>query len=354
MNAIFEPYQQLKEQLHKDLAAKLLATDNAMKQTLGQMFRSKNTIDVLSQSVGHAVQSTMVSTYRDTFNQSVIPSFEKAATNMFQQTNDVFKRGTKECKTPSTLTSTSRDFASSDLQEMIDYGRQQQRLLMQQREQMMADIKKECVLLSKEVERKNQQLSDGVKSELKAPLIETIREKTSTILRETTTEMFRDLFAEQKSEVEQMLRPPTLTDLHQQRVVEHLRQGQYNRAFEFALSAADLTLVLFVCEQISAKELFAVRPCPLKENVLLSLIQQLSADLTTHQLLKYNFLSEALTTLDLSQSTIREHVQTVLCDLTKRLTVYLQTHSADSMTKRFQLLWMVSQGLVQKLISHSS
>lgn len=41
MNSIFEPYQQLKDQLHKDLSAKLLATDAVMKETIGQMFRSK-------------------------------------------------------------------------------------------------------------------------------------------------------------------------------------------------------------------------------------------------------------------------------------------------------------------------
>lgn len=55
-------------------------------------------IDSLSTAVANAIQTTMITTYRDTFNQIVIPSFEKAATNMFQQTNDVFKRGTKECR----------------------------------------------------------------------------------------------------------------------------------------------------------------------------------------------------------------------------------------------------------------
>lgn len=54
-------------------------------------------IDSLSHAVANAIQPTMIASYRDTFNQIVIPSFEKTATNMFQQTNDVFKRGTKEC-----------------------------------------------------------------------------------------------------------------------------------------------------------------------------------------------------------------------------------------------------------------
>ncbi len=54
-------------------------------------------VDSLSHTVSNAIQSTMITSYRDTFNQIVIPSFEKAVTNMFQQTNDVFKRGTKDC-----------------------------------------------------------------------------------------------------------------------------------------------------------------------------------------------------------------------------------------------------------------
>lgn len=55
-------------------------------------------IDSLSQSISPAIQSSITTSYRDAFNQFVIPSFEKAVMNMFQQTNDVFKRGTKECK----------------------------------------------------------------------------------------------------------------------------------------------------------------------------------------------------------------------------------------------------------------
>lgn len=53
-----------------------------------------------------------------------------------------------------------------DLQEMIDYGRQQQRSLMQQREQMMTEIRKESVQLIKEFEKKNQELVTTLKSEI--------------------------------------------------------------------------------------------------------------------------------------------------------------------------------------------
>ena len=53
-----------------------------------------------------------------------------------------------------------------DLQEMIEYGRQQQRTLIQQREQMMGEIRKETSQLTKEFEKKNQEFSQTLKSEL--------------------------------------------------------------------------------------------------------------------------------------------------------------------------------------------
>ncbi len=41
MKSVFEPYRDMKDNLHKDLATKLLATDNVIKQTITQIFRSK-------------------------------------------------------------------------------------------------------------------------------------------------------------------------------------------------------------------------------------------------------------------------------------------------------------------------
>ena len=46
-----------------------------------------------------------------------------------------------------------------------------------------------------------------------------------------------------------------------------------------ALSVANLNMVLFVCRQVDSKQLFSATPCILPQPCLLSLIQQLSADL---------------------------------------------------------------------------
>ncbi|CAF0896830.1 unnamed protein product [Adineta ricciae] len=369
MTSVFEPYREMKDNLHKDLAAKLLATDNVIKQTITQIFRSKTMMDSLGHSVSQAIQSAMVASYRDTFNQIVIPSFEKAVTNMFQQTNDVFKRGTKEY-----------------LQEMIEYGRQQQRSLIQQREQMMSEIRKETTQLNKEFEKKNQDLANSLKVEitqhLTAGLTPIIRETARSILREEVTSTFREVLTAQKNEINTIFRqvatpktptsrtttpvpatiaaatPPTVahatttssSDMKQQQAIKLVRLGQYNQAFEYVLSASDLTLVTYLCESIRPNDLFSIQPCPLQTPVLLSLLQQLAVDLNTHQQLKYSYLKEALTSLDLSHPSVRGYAQNVLTELSKKLYAYIQTNSTSPMAAHFQILLRGSQGLLQKIV----
>ncbi|CAF1032824.1 unnamed protein product [Adineta steineri] len=365
MKSVFEPYREMKDNLHKDLAAKLLSTDNVIRQTITQIFRSKTMVDSLSHAVSNAIQTTMITSYRDTFNQIVIPSFEKAVTNMFQQTNDVFKRGTKEY-----------------LQEMIEYGRQQQRSLIQQREQMMSEIRKETTQLNKEFEKKNQELTNVLKHEitqhLTTNLTPLIRETTRSILREETASIFREVLATQKNDINTLFRQtaplnptvsrtatpvsttnvasPSITntsspsDTKQQHVLKLIRLNQLNQAFEFVLSASDLSLVLYLCENVRPADLFSIQPCPLQTPVLLSLIQQLAADLTTKQELKYNYLHEALICLDLSHPSARDYSQNILIDLSKKLYEYIQTNPTTPLTKRFQVLFMATRSLIQKIV----
>ncbi len=77
--------------------------------------------------------------------------------------------------------------------------------------------------------------------------------------------------------------------MKQQHVLKLVRSNQINQAFEFVLSASDLNLVLYLCENVRPTELFSMQPCPLQTPVLLSLIQQLAADLNTQQELKYRY-----------------------------------------------------------------
>ena len=68
-----------------------------------------------------------------------------------------------------------------------------------------------------------------------------------------------------------------------------LQQQKFNEAFNFALSTADLHLVIFTCQQVSPEDVFDNNPSPLDQPVLLSLIQQLSVKLLEHLELKIKY-----------------------------------------------------------------
>lgn len=66
----------------------------------------------------------------------------------------------------------------------------------------------------------------------------------------------------------------------QEKIQQLLQDQDVNGAFEMALSISDLSLVLFLCQQVTLEEVFDKVPCPLSQPVLLSLIQQFSVDLS--------------------------------------------------------------------------
>lgn len=79
--------------------------------------------------------------------------------------------------------------------------------------------------------------------------------------------------------------PAPSTFFESQEVIkQHLQNGQIDKAFNTALLANDLALVNFTIEKAEFSKVFG--PCVLTQNVLLSLIQQLTADTQTYNELK--------------------------------------------------------------------
>lgn len=66
--------------------------------------------------------------------------------------------------------------------------------------------------------------------------------------------------------------------------------------------------------------------------------------------IRFSYLHEALVCLDLSHPSVRDYLYNVLTDLNKKLYAHIQTNPTAPMSKRFQLLYMASQGLVQKIV----
>lgn len=69
-----------------------------------------------------------------------------------------------------------------------------------------------------------------------------------------------------------------LFQLQVSQIQQLLLNGDANGAFQMALQAADLNLVVGTCKSTEPANIFGP-PCKLKQPVLLSLIQQLAADM---------------------------------------------------------------------------
>ena len=69
-----------------------------------------------------------------------------------------------------------------------------------------------------------------------------------------------------------------------------IQNKELNKAFEVALTATDLHLVLFVCNKVDPDELFDIDPPCLSHPVLLSLIQHLSCNMNTDLDIKMRFV----------------------------------------------------------------
>ena len=77
--------------------------------------------------------------------------------------------------------------------------------------------------------------------------------------------------------------------IFQLRIEQLINEKDFAGAFQEALTAADLNLVMMVCQSCDPLELFGQDPCPLNQPILLSLIQQLSVDLSSDTELKNRY-----------------------------------------------------------------
>lgn len=77
---------------------------------------------------------------------------------------------------------------------------------------------------------------------------------------------------------------PTIYD-HQENIRQNLSHGEINKAFHQALISNDLSLVEFTIDKADFSQVFK-SPCPLEQTVLLSLVQQITADMTRYSEMK--------------------------------------------------------------------
>ncbi|KAF5394934.1 hypothetical protein PHET_09374, partial [Paragonimus heterotremus] len=110
-----------------------------------------------------------------------------------------------------------------------------------------------------------------------------------------------------------------------------IRSNRLPEALELALISTNQALVLDVCSDIDPSQLFGLGRPPIGQNVLLSLIHQLSCgDLNVQLNLKLRYLEEAVLSLNKRDSTTIEHGPRIISLLNRRLDSFLASSGAGT------------------------
>ncbi|XP_078608000.1 enhancer of mRNA-decapping protein 4-like isoform X2 [Branchiostoma floridae x Branchiostoma japonicum] len=344
--AVTKSLDPVKDQLNVTMAQKLTATDSLMKENISKLVRAKTTVEAIGQSAAQAIQGPVQAAYKDAFQSTVVPMFEKACQSMFQQINDTFQRGTQDY-----------------LQQLEAHLAQQRQRQQQERDPVLTQLQGLVETFNSSASQLQDGITAGVKVELESQLQSTIlnmqdvlisqvrrivREEVSTALKEHQAALGESVVQAMRSRnVTPVPTPQADTQQLQMQIMALLRQGQFNTAFQQALTASDLSLVMFVCEAVSPAQVFSQTPCPLQQPVLLSLIQQLSVDLTHNTELKHRYLEESVMNLDLTHPVTCDHAAVVLSALCKKLNLFIQSEPNHKMIKNMRMLNMAAQSLMK-------
>ncbi|KAK7152147.1 hypothetical protein R3I94_008474 [Phoxinus phoxinus] len=332
-------------QMNSTIAAKLTAVEGTLKENVTKVVKSKNTTDAIGRAAAEAMQGPIQAAYKETFQSIVLPVFERGCQSMFQQINDSFKQGTHEyiqqlethVKNRKQRDQDARDPVIGQLQQMID-------TLQNSQDQLASTV---TASVCSDVQHQLHMIVGNLQDSILTQVQRIVKGEVSQAMKEQQAAVTSSIMQAMRSAAGTPV-PSTHLDYQAQQasILQLLQQGQLNEAFQQALSAADLNLVLYVCETIDSQQVFGQQPCPLHQAVLLSLIQQLSTNLSTRTELKISYLEDAVMNLDHGDPVTRDHMSAVLSQVRQKLFHFLQQDAQSPLSKRARRLMMMLQGLV--------
>ncbi|CAL1278496.1 unnamed protein product [Larinioides sclopetarius] len=309
------------QKMQLDFSQKLSATDTSLRDSFAKNLKGKPFMDSVSQILSASLQGVVQSACKDVFQSSVVPSFDKACQHLFQQLNEQFNKGTVEyiqaLDKHAHKTCASLDATVASLKEEVStlVSGAQQAIHTQ-----AIKVENHSLDLMKQHEMLLSDMRQVVQEEVKKAL----REQTTAVLNSRSTTPV----------------PHADPQFQKQQLMQLVKQGNINDAFQQALSAMDVQLVLFLCESVNVDLVFGSSPCPLQQHVLLSLVNQLSADFNTKTDIRVRYIEDVIASLDSNDPIIRDHIRSVLENLQQRITAFLfknQNHRFARNLKRISL-----------------
>ena len=224
--------------IERDLQAKMGRVDAQMKDAVGRCMQSKALTDSIAAAVCAGLHASMQSAFSQTLTNTLIPAFERAIQNMFVQLSTTFTRGMKEHES---LIKKSADPILKELQKVANASSK----TMHSNDALVSSIRRSVV------EEVGHALERHTRSLAATPQVEGSPAANAAAARNSFEE-------------------------NQRMVRAHLSRGDFDQAFQTALNASSLPLVVNTCEMVNPSQIFTP-PCQLSQHVILALIQQLGS-----------------------------------------------------------------------------
>ncbi|XP_033125273.1 enhancer of mRNA-decapping protein 4-like isoform X2 [Anneissia japonica] len=334
--------QPLGERLHETVSHKITATNDIMRENISKLVKSRSTTEAMGQAAANTLSNTIQSTYRDAFHTSILPAFERSCQNMLSQVNAAFESGTREYL----------QHVDSQMQDLRQKHVDAKDPVVAELKALVANFKESSAqlhidtssLIQEEIGAKLDQSLERMEKSMLSSIKEVVKEELTVALQDHSVTVQDSISAAIRSQT-----PLPQIDLQvtQTKIAQQLSQGHINEAFQTALSASDLRLVLFACKSFSPDDLFGQVPCPVDQPVILSLLQQLSHELDTDTDIKYSYLDECVLAIDPSNVLTREHLPGVVTGMCQRLSEFVEKNRSHNLRKPIRKLIMQAQAILK-------
>ncbi|XP_050529005.1 enhancer of mRNA-decapping protein 4 [Daktulosphaira vitifoliae] len=261
--------------------------------------------DLFTRSLVSSLSPTLDIVLKDLFMTTVIPKFEQACCSMFKQIDVSFTERSLEYQNELKILLNDDANVNNKLEFAFDKFKNDMNTIIKQTEK---------TILNAQIDMQKQ-------------LSRLVSKKSSSQLESYVND------AESISRLYMMI-----SDL--------LQNGDIVLAFEKALSASNLDLVLYVCENVSVppEELF--QAVSMKTPIVLSLIQQLSFDLTNNTELKHKYLEAAVGSLDYTTDPHKEHIKLVLSKMENNMEKFLQINPFNPYCRKIKMLQLAVKTMI--------
>ncbi|GAB0093302.1 Enhancer of mRNA-decapping protein 4 homolog [Sergentomyia squamirostris] len=310
-------------------------SDQRLRETLTKVCASQAVVDGFAAASVRGVESVFRQQFTETLTKILIPAFDKSTQEMFHQINGSFTIG---------ITKFVRQLEAymTELQPVRDRSEETVNLVRSLPEQLKVSNDKMINSCTAQIMH---DLNKDFKS-LQMNLLKSVKESIKTEMQKSFEAQAANLEDSVLSVVRSQAQTPSIFDV-QEKIKILLSQGAINKAFHQALISNDLNLVEFVLDKADYKTVF--NPCPLEQTVLLSLIQQISADMSNYSDLKHKYLSEAVMNLNLKDVITKEHSPSVMKELHQNCQSYISANPNSHLCGSLRMLLMAMQGLGFKI-----